>query len=391
MIKPSDLDVWIMAGQSNMEGVGDLSEALEPNENVWAYSMKGEWGIAKDPLHPYFESDCEVYTQKARECRPPQQQALSNEELAQMDIENRKIGTSCGISFGTAIATATGKPIGLIPCALGGSSMNEWSPTLKDKGKASLYGALLSRVEGARQQGRVNIKGILWYQGESDAFDVQAALAYPEKMKTLICSLRRDLGIDNLPVALVQIGCVVPWENPFLGAEWMNIRYHQHDFPETIPHCRLTSAIDLGLSDGIHINSIAQHRLGKRLANLALRQAYGMNKYPQSPRIKAVEPAKTVREDVPGLRLVFENVTGGWQACNNIFGFKILNSQEQGRSDNWVINAGVCSDDSACIFLRLTSKPQKGDMLTYGHGLNLPCNAVDEADMPLCAFKWVIK
>jgi carbohydrate esterase-like sialic acid-specific acetylesterase len=44
-------DLWILAGQSNMEGIGLLKDAAKPNKNVRAFYMNDHWDIAKDPIH----------------------------------------------------------------------------------------------------------------------------------------------------------------------------------------------------------------------------------------------------------------------------------------------------------------------------------------------------
>jgi hypothetical protein len=74
-------------------------------------------------------------------------------------------------------------------------------PDLKDKQGDSLYGATLRRVIAAG--GRV--KGMLWYQGESDA-NPKAAPEYSAKMEKLIAAFRQDFAQPDLPFYYVQIG-----------------------------------------------------------------------------------------------------------------------------------------------------------------------------------------
>ena len=44
-------DVWILAGQSNMQGVGKMSGALPPRNDVRAFYLDDRWDTARDPLH----------------------------------------------------------------------------------------------------------------------------------------------------------------------------------------------------------------------------------------------------------------------------------------------------------------------------------------------------
>ncbi len=44
-------DLWILAGQSNMEGVGNLVDVQEPSPLVHTFDMADRWGAAEEPLH----------------------------------------------------------------------------------------------------------------------------------------------------------------------------------------------------------------------------------------------------------------------------------------------------------------------------------------------------
>ncbi|MCL4218335.1 MAG: hypothetical protein KJ052_15210, partial [Candidatus Hydrogenedentes bacterium] len=45
-----------------------------------------------------------------------------------MDVTDWTKGAGLGLPFAKAVAEATGRPIGLVPCAHGGTSMTQWSP-----------------------------------------------------------------------------------------------------------------------------------------------------------------------------------------------------------------------------------------------------------------------
>jgi sialate O-acetylesterase len=44
-------DLWVLAGQSNMEGVGDLIDVEQPHPLVHSYTMAESWEVAREPLH----------------------------------------------------------------------------------------------------------------------------------------------------------------------------------------------------------------------------------------------------------------------------------------------------------------------------------------------------
>ena len=49
--KPKAVQVFILAGQSNMQGVGNLVNTEPTSDVVHSFNMRDEWVIAEDPLH----------------------------------------------------------------------------------------------------------------------------------------------------------------------------------------------------------------------------------------------------------------------------------------------------------------------------------------------------
>ncbi len=106
-----------------------------------------------------------------------------------------------GLSFAVEMVKRTGVPIGLIPCAHGGTSMSQWDPTLKDKGGDSLYGAMIRRFQTIGGK----VAGVVWYQGESDA-SPSAAPKFPTKFEEFVAAVRRDFGQPDLPFYMCRSG-----------------------------------------------------------------------------------------------------------------------------------------------------------------------------------------
>jgi sialate O-acetylesterase len=154
-------DLWVLAGQSNMEGVGDLVDVQPPNGLVNSFDQTDRWGIAEEPLHRLPDAADRVHWRRNQQKEP---EKLTGEAL-QRFIANRKKGAGLGLPFAVEMVRRTGVPIGLLPCAHGGTSMDQWDPSLRDKGGDSLYGATIRRVRLVGGK----VTGLLWYQGESDA------------------------------------------------------------------------------------------------------------------------------------------------------------------------------------------------------------------------------
>ena len=55
-------DLWVLAGQSNMEGVGDLIDVTPPNPRVMLLGMDGKWAQAEEPLHWLVDSPDPVHS-----------------------------------------------------------------------------------------------------------------------------------------------------------------------------------------------------------------------------------------------------------------------------------------------------------------------------------------
>ena len=44
-------DLWILAGQSNMQGYGDMIDVETPSPYVHSFESRYDWVIAEEPLH----------------------------------------------------------------------------------------------------------------------------------------------------------------------------------------------------------------------------------------------------------------------------------------------------------------------------------------------------
>ncbi len=385
---PPQMDVWVLAGQSNMEGYGllnypALAVASSSDPRVWSFTSAGNWEIAEEPLHRVWESFTPVHQDMLRPGLSETDRLLSNEELARRERENGVYGAGLGISFATAMADATGNNIGLIPAAHGGTTLEQWDFKRKSEGGKSLYGSMLQRIREAREDADFELKGVLWYQGESDCHPGNSA-TYGERLAAWIEALRADLAMPNLPVYIIQLGRVIQFSSPGGFGDrtsWDEIRDAQRAIPERVRNTGTVSAIDLGLSDSVHIDTPGLIRLGKRLARLALSSSDG-------PRVTKIEMGETTPNGFVTLRVVCEGVTGGWVPRTRIVGFEIRHAPGVEPRDLTVIEANADARDPKVINLLLCGGYQAYENMELGYGLghNPPCTLVDEADMPMPAF-----
>src|SRR5262249_21364776 len=144
-----------------------------------------------------------------------QPEKLEGEALRKF-VAARKKGAGLGLPFASEMVRRTGVPVGLLSCAHGGTSMDQWSPASKDQGGASLYGSMLRRVRAAGGK----VTGVLWYQGESDA-NPKAAPEFQRKFESFVKAVRDDFGQPDIPFYYVQIGRHVNSQNV---AEWNTVQ-----------------------------------------------------------------------------------------------------------------------------------------------------------------------
>ncbi len=353
-------DLWILAGQSNMEGVGDLADVETPHPLVHSFQSREQWAPAEEPLHWLGESPRAVHHVLWGQPVPA--------ETPPRDLSRTK-GAGLGLTFAKTWADGTGVPVGLVPAAHGGTSMQQWDPARKGQGGHSLYGATLERVRAVGGSLGRRIAGILWYQGESDANPTDAAL-YESRMTELVQSFRTDLGQPDLPFYYVQLGGFVSDPFPESVSGWNRVRESQRTWQSTLPNIGMVSAIDCGLDDGIHIDTSGLKSLGKRLAAIAAGQP--------APALNSV----AFEPDRGWLRVSFDHVQGGLQAAGRPAGFTLRDAD----SVELPLIYKVSLDGSDAL-LKITDPARlPGALLWYGYGLAPYCNLTDSTGAAVSAF-----
>jgi sialate O-acetylesterase len=163
---------------------------------------------------------------------------------------------------------ALGCPIGLVQTSLGGSPLSAWNPT--EPGDHGLYANMLRCIE--RVGGRV--RGVLWYQGESDTGPQQAP-TYEQRFIAAVRAWREALHDPDLAVITVQLNRVYQPPNEEADRGWSQVREAQRQVPEKLDGVAVVPAFDLPLADGIHTSAAGNLLLGERMARAALGETYG--------------------------------------------------------------------------------------------------------------------
>ena len=288
-------EVWLCSGQSNMAFMVKESSHIEQSlanlegKDIRLYDMKPrvitnniEWDsidLVKLNNHDYYL---------------PTSWQLQNRQ-------NVNDFSAVAYHFGAMLADSLGVPVGLICNAVGGAPAEafidrktlEFHPVLVDilynwrgndmiqdwcRGRASKniakstnnlqrhpYEPCYLYETGIMPIAHYPIKGAIWYQGESNAHNVEL---HETIFPTLIDSWRRTWNNPEMPFYFVQLSSI---NRP----SWPHFRDSQRRMAAEIPNCDFAVSSDKGDPYDVHPKEKAP--VGERLARLALNQTYGMD------------------------------------------------------------------------------------------------------------------
>ena len=214
----------LLIGQSNMAGRGFLNEVTPIyNENIFML-RNGRWQMMAEPVH----------------------------------FDRTVAGVGPAASFAQAWCNANkDEQIGLIPCAEGGSSIDEWD---KD---GALFRHAVNEAKFAMENSE--LIAILWHQGESDSHSGKYK-DYYQKLEALVNSLRKELGVLEIPFIVGGLG-------DYLGKSGFGRSCVEYDlinqellkYAENNKNSYFVTGKNLYSNpDGIHINAESQRRFGIR-------------------------------------------------------------------------------------------------------------------------------
>jgi sialate O-acetylesterase len=248
-------------------------------------------------------------------------------------------------------------------------------------------------------------RGVLWYQGESDASGPPAE-KYEETFRKFIAAVRGDLGQPDLPFYYVQIGrFVIPRE---VGG-WNTVQDAQRRLVDRIPNTAVVATVDLELDDLIHVGTPGLKRLGARLARIALGRQYGLagattptldhvGKVGDNALLltfKGVNLAPAVGKpplpgvpanaplDPPARAAAIARAPEGLRPERHIAGFSIRKAD--GTEIPLIFDAAV-GPSKDTVVLKLFGKVPADAFLWYGYGLDPYCNLTDALDMAVPVF-----
>jgi sialate O-acetylesterase len=290
-------EVWLCSGQSNME-----------------YTMRKSSKVTLPP-----GADTSAVHELARAHNPNIRIFLVNrKELAKPDSLHRgwSVAQDSALRSFSAPAYFFAKelehrlqvPVGMVASSVPGSRIEPWVAEAAFQQDPAFAGQKVDGDPGKFYEPMIRplvpftVRGFLWYQGESNCFLAETT-TYTQKMRTLIESWRAAWHDAALPFYFVQLA-------PFKYSESKGnkVELTKETLPRfreaqeaalALPHTGLIVTTDLATKlDDIH--PPYKWEIGRRLAQLALADAYGQADAAVSPAFRSL----TVKGKVATLSFV---------------------------------------------------------------------------------------
>ena len=225
-----EYQVILMAGQSNMVGLGEVKELNNFNlpENISLFDYSADTDLQQLPYN-------------------------FGPEVGLARRLNKEFPDTNFI---------------LIKYAIGGSSINEWLPTIESKIKrptdfGNIYGKFLEFSNTTLKNHNTTNLAFLWMQGETDTASNSTAKPYGTHLKLLIRNTRRDFNDANLPVLIGEIN---PKSEQYKYVQ--TVQNAQHRINESVPNTYLIKTNTLEkFRDSVHYSSLGLLKLGDDFGN----------------------------------------------------------------------------------------------------------------------------
>ncbi|MDE3236865.1 MAG: sialate O-acetylesterase [Bacteroidota bacterium] len=299
-------DVWICSGQSNMEFPlqremhykEEIKQTLQPLIRIKNHSFAGKYvyGVAyKDSINSKLNVS-DFYDGSWQVC----------------DSNSVKPMSAVSYYFAKSIVQNEQVPIGIINLAIGGAPIETFisKEVLKQNKQfaSKLKGNWLDNEalpEWCRKRGKENlvrnlhpiedemgpnhaykpgfafdagirpllflpVKGVIWYQGESNSLEWPRVIEYKSLMHVLIDDYRKNWNNPFLPFYWVQLSSIDTAY--YRSVYWPVFRDEQRKLIKEVSHGGMAVISDIGFKNDVHPTN--KKDVGERLARLALHDSY---------------------------------------------------------------------------------------------------------------------
>lgn len=348
-------EVWLCSGQSNM--YFPLRSAVNAKDEMRFAENANTLRLLK--MQPVAETD--NYAWDSVTLQKVNALDYFSGTWQKCDSTAAKDFSAVAYYFGKKLQEQLGVPVGLIEVAVGGSTTESWidrytmehhpvlvnelsnwrksdffQPWVRERADTNLkkatnpkqrhpYEPCYNFDAGIKPFVHFPIAGVLWYQGESNAHNIELhETVFPELVK----SWRKQWGYQ-FPFFYVQLSSL---NRP----SWTSFRFTQLQLLKVIPNAGMAVSSDVGNATDVHPRQ--KKPVGDRLARLALHFTYGQkNTVPYGPL--PVEASKQNGRIVLSFQYANGLKTSDGKALR---GFKLVNEKgEQKEADAFFQNNKV--------------------------------------------------
>lgn len=398
-------DVWLCIGQSNMEWpvIKEMhyKEAIQNSDQPLlrffnpAYAGKNIFGTKFTDSVAAMLTSGTFYRGNWQVC----------------DSSSFKMMSAVAYYFGKAVLQNRNVPVGLINLSIGGAPLETFidKEILKadDRFSAKVKGDWLMndalpvwvRERGKQNAGLVDhvpadefgknhafkpgfayeagikpftglpVKGLLCYQGESNAQETKRVDEYGALSALMVDDYRKKWNQPDLPFYYVQLSSIDTAK--YKGQLWPQFRDEQRKIMDLVPYSGMAVCSDMGAKDDVHPTN--KKDVGERLARWALNKTYKQHILPSGPLPSAAVYAKGQ------VVVTFQYAGKGLKTSDGkaIRGFSV-----DGKDDAAAI------PDKKRIIIPVSSKP---DYIYYSWKPYTDGNLINDEYLPASTFKIKVK
>ena len=298
-------EVWLCSGQSNMAFM--LRQATDAQKHIAEAATKN---LRLYDMRPRVYTDAVAWDSASLAALnkldyyvPTTWQPITEQNASQF--------SAIAYHFGAMLADSLGVPVGLICNAVGGAPIESFTdrhtlehhPVLVDiltdwkrndrvqdwvRGRGA-YNIQLSKnplqrhpyepcflyETGIAPLAGFPLRGVIWYQGESNAHNVEL---FETEFEALVGSWRKAWDDEEMPFHFVQLSSIA-------RPSWPHFRDVQRQLADAIPHCEMAVSSDKG--DSLDVHPREKRPIGERLGRIALHHDYGFSRLtPSGPSVQ---------------------------------------------------------------------------------------------------------
>ncbi|MCK5528902.1 MAG: hypothetical protein KAI74_04410 [Kiritimatiellae bacterium] len=240
--------------------------------------------------------------------------------------------------------------------------------------KESLWGDRGQKIPSTLFAGMINpitplkIKGIIWYQGESNC---RRAKTYLGTLPALINDWRQRWR-EELPFYIVQLTNYKCAEEVGLFEDgWPELREAQRIIAKNLNHCEMVCTIDIGDPSNIHPKN--KQSVGARLSQLALKDCYlkSLHIY-KSPEVENISIQDT------SIIITFSQAAGLHCKGDEILGFEI-----SGSNNDFMPAKATIDGETILVTAEEVPSPQ---FVRFAWRKDPEVNVFNNCDLPLAPF-----